>query len=426
MKLLAILLLFSYILLQLFGFVIGNPIFIKRNDLAKKPKKIEYYVSFDYYGGEKELVVQSDSTVNIEIEYNYNNGCFWTLVNAYEIKTSESIKKQTSTYQVTCTDSQTNDCGDLKYIYSFYVKDASKTLPSLNLICKKPNEEKNFGEIVLTLKSGKQIIDVPTEIEPSTKIETTITSVPESTSEIYEESTTTFETLEEPTTIQEEPTTDVILEPTTNVILEPTTNIATTVTTTITTRIESKTELTIEPTINPSKKEIVVSFDCEEGGKQELEVENNTYVHVKLTSNKTSGPRSWFLVNEQNITQFEGIELQDSSFEINSNGSTQHYVFYITDAMQEFPTLYFVYEGLELFNEAFVTLVHAKSFEPEPESTSEIYEESATTFETLEEPTTIQEEPTTDVVLEPTPNIEATVTTTITTGTESKTELTVN
>ena len=147
---------------------------------------------------------------------------------------------------------------------------------------------------------------------------------------------------------------------------------------------------------NPNQKTIVTAtFNCEEGGKQELEVKNDSYVHVKLTSNYTGDPRSWFLVNEIEIELFEGMELQESFYEENSDGSTQNYIFYIANAMQELPTLYFVYEGLYLFNEAFVTLVYAKRYEPVSESTSEIYGESTTTLKVMEEPTTIEEEPTT-------------------------------
>jgi len=147
MKLLAILVFINFILLQLIGLVIGKP---------TKETPIEYNVSFGYNGGEKELLVKTNSIVKIEIETNNPIGCSWSFVNEAEIKSSECIEFQDDSYKNSCTDPQMNGCDGLRTL-SFYVRDASKPLPYLNLVCKRPQEEENFGEIMVTLYSDEQI-----------------------------------------------------------------------------------------------------------------------------------------------------------------------------------------------------------------------------------------------------------------------------
>jgi len=409
MKLQAILILFCYILLQFFGVVLGTPILIKPKKDIEESVNNEYNVSFGYYGGEKELKVKSDSTVKIEIKFNPAIGCNWNLVNEEEIKESEVIELQDDTYKSSCADPQMNGC-DGNRILTFYIQNATKKLPNLNLVCKRSYEEKNFGSVKVTLTSEEQI-DVPVSFEPEEDH-----SIPESPKNEF--SLTFKESGKEKLLVQSDSMVYVHLKsnPSTGYVwtlvnedeIQQSQGIefrnssfesdcgveidgcggtetfsfyiadATKQLPRINMiykrpwekdRSDGQEEIVVNllsnefvPIQELTKKEFIASFGYE-GGEKELSVSTGSIVKIELKMNPSTG-YSWEFVNESEIKESEVIEFQDDTYQSSCTtpglvgcGGTRTLIFLIRNASQEIPDINLVYKRTnEIYGEATVHL----------------------------------------------------------------------
>jgi len=118
------------------------------------PTKKEFTASFGINGGKKELMVETDSLVEIQLDSNPSTGYSWIFVNKDEINGSKFIEFIGSNYKSKCTSSPPPPgCGGFEQ-YSFLIKDATKELPKINLVYKRSWEKETIGEVVVTLKSS--------------------------------------------------------------------------------------------------------------------------------------------------------------------------------------------------------------------------------------------------------------------------------
>jgi len=130
-------------------------VILQSNESIPNPvvKQKEFIASFDYNGGEKELIVETGAKVIIELKSNPTTGNSWTLVNVDEINNSEVLEYQDSIYESQCQPNMMG-CGGIEYFY-FLVKDATKELPCINLVYKRSWEKESYSEVIVTLRSDE-------------------------------------------------------------------------------------------------------------------------------------------------------------------------------------------------------------------------------------------------------------------------------
>jgi len=301
MEFLTNLILLSYLSIQILGLVLGNPLLLKREELA---------VSFDYQGGEKEFVVKTGSTVKIELKTNPSTGYSWEFVNEQEIKNSGAVELTEDTYKSSCQQDgpvMVAGCGGVRTL-RYRINDATKTLPKIDLVYKRSWEEETVGEVIVTLTSGEKT---------STKTKTKTTT---------------------------------------------TTTITTTTTTTPSMTTSSKSD-SPDPTTTPTTETISINFDYD-GGKKEVVVHTGTVIEIKVPNNSSAGDQ-WSLVNEEEIKASNAIDYQHYIYKSNCDplnagcGGFRIYPFTIRDATQPLPKLHLQYKTVvsdDVKGEVIVTL----------------------------------------------------------------------
>jgi len=100
----------------------------------------EYNVSFYKTGGEvKELLVESNSILNIKFRAIPTYGHHWVFLNKNEIEQSDAIKYLNSTYVSSCEKEVT--CYRSTQIITIYIKDVIKEFSEIKFLFKRQSEE---------------------------------------------------------------------------------------------------------------------------------------------------------------------------------------------------------------------------------------------------------------------------------------------
>ena len=270
-----------------------------------------------------------------------------------------------------------NGCDGLRTL-SFYVRDASKPLPYLNLVCKRPQEEENFGEIMVTLYSDEQIEN------PFSNVITALFSDEGGEKEIFVNTNSYVELY-----LPSNPSTGyswILINEDKFKTSETVTFIRTEYESSCSelvdgcggvdkyiflvkdaygelpkikfvykraweNKIFAEALVTLKPIIypdQPTRLEFPISFDIN-GGKKVLLVQRNSIVRVNLESNPSTG-YSWMLVNEDEIKNSEVLEYQDSSFksncgpEVDGCGGIETVSFLVKYTNKELPRIHLVYK----------------------------------------------------------------------------------